>query len=153
MISKPPPKEVPAEPVLDKHSTEACANAALDPSVSEAEEAEYQGWDKYVFLIVVHRRLWFVSSLSLFRRFFLNRYIDQFQELLDAPATLGERKDLEVYAQAVQTGKRDSVDCWLEDIPKDFVTYVERSSTQYLDEGKKQAFPVTFNYERWLGSV
>jgi hypothetical protein len=53
----------------------------------------------------------------------------------------------------VQTGKRDSVDCWLEDVPKDFVTYVERSSTQYLDDGKKQAFPVTFNYERWLGSV
>lgn len=43
MISNPPPKEIPAEPVLDKHSTEACANAALDPSVSEAEEAEYQG--------------------------------------------------------------------------------------------------------------
>ena len=42
-ISKPPPKEIPAEPVLDKHSTEACANASLDPSVSEAEEAEYQG--------------------------------------------------------------------------------------------------------------
>jgi hypothetical protein len=42
-ISKPQPKEVPAEPVLDKYSTEACAKAALDPSVSEAEEAEYQG--------------------------------------------------------------------------------------------------------------
>jgi hypothetical protein len=42
--------------------------------------------------------------------------------------------------------KRDSVDCWLEDVPKDFVTYVERSSTQYLDDGKKQVFPVTFNY-------
>ena len=82
-----------------------------------------------------------------------NRYIDQFQELLDAPATLGERKDLEVYAQAVQTAKKDSIDCWLEDVPKDFVTYVERISTQYLDDGKKQAFPVTFNYERWLGSV
>ena len=68
-----------------------------------------------------------------------NRYIDQCQELPDAPATLGEGKDLEVYAQAVQTAKRDSVDYWLEDVPKDFVTYVGWSSTQ-LTKGSSRRF-------------
>lgn len=84
----------------------------------------------------------------------LHRYIDQCQELLDAPATT-ERKDLEVYAQAIQTGKGEGLNLWSEDfeVPKEFVAYVERSSTYYLESGKKEAFPVTFNYERWLTST
>ena len=35
-------------------------------------------------------------------------------------------------------------------IPKEFVAYVARRATAYLDERQKEAFPVTFNYERWL---
>jgi len=53
---------------------------------------------------------------------------------------------------AVQTAKSDGIDYWLEDVPKDYVSYVERSSTQYLSDGK-EALPVSFNYERWLGGV
>jgi phosphatidylinositol 3,5-bisphosphate 5-phosphatase len=80
----------------------------------------------------------------------LNRYIDQCQELLDAPATLGERKALEVYALAVQAARGDTHDYWPEEIPKEFFSYIERSSTQYLDGGKKEALPVSFDYDRWL---
>jgi len=104
----------------DWYSTETIAKQLLDPVVSEVERAEYQG------------------------------YIDQCQELLDAPATLGERKALEVYALAVQTAKGDTHDYWPEEIPKEFFSYVERSSTQYLDGGKKEALPVSFDYDRWL---
>jgi hypothetical protein len=115
-------------PIVDKFSTEATAVALLNPMVSEEEELEYQG------------------------------YIDQCQELLDAPATLGERKDLEVYALSVQTGKGylDSMDMdseyWMPgEPPKDLVSYVERLP-RYVNEGKEM-FPVTFNYERWLSSA
>jgi hypothetical protein len=80
----------------------------------------------------------------------LNRYIDQCQELLDAPATLGERKALEVYALAVQAARGDTHDYWPEEIPKEFFSYIERSSTQYLDGGKKEVLPVSFDYDRWL---
>ena len=78
---------------------------------------------------------------------FLDRYIDQCQELLYAPATLGERKALGVYALAVQTARGDT---HAEEIPKDFFSYIERSSTQYLDDGKREALPVSFDYGRWL---
>ena len=106
-----------------------------------------------IFLIAISPAELIVSSPPFLRASPLfNRYIDQCQELLDAPATLGERKDLEVYALAVQTAKSDAIDYWLEDVPKDYISYVERSSTQYLDDGK-QALPVSFNYERWLGGV
>ncbi|PPQ73912.1 hypothetical protein CVT26_006660 [Gymnopilus dilepis] len=118
-ISRPEVKKAPVEPVLDKHSTEAVALACLDPTVSESEVIEYQG------------------------------YIDQCQELLDAPTTYGERKDLEVYSAAVQTARGDNLEYWEDEIPKDFVAYVEKSSAGYLNGGSN-AFPVTFNYERWL---
>ena len=81
--------------------------------------------------------------------FLLCRYIDQCQELLDAPTTYGERKDLEVYSAAVQTARGDNLEYWDDEIPKDFVAYVEKSSAGYLNGGSN-AFPVTFNYERWL---
>jgi len=109
---------VPVE--LDRHSTEAVAKQLLDPTVSEAEEAEYQG------------------------------YIDQCQELLDAPTSMGERNDLEVYSMAIRTAMGET--SWSDDIPKEFVTYVERSCTLYRDGGIcGEGLPVTFNYERWLG--
>jgi len=46
----------------------------MDPSVSEEEEAEYQG------------------------------YIDQYQELLDWPSSTIERSDWEVYSNAICAG-------------------------------------------------
>jgi len=118
--SKPATQKTSVEHTLDWYSTETIAKQLLDPVVSEVEKAEYQG------------------------------YIDQCQELLDAPATLGERKALEVYALAVQTARGDTHDYWPEEIPKEFFSYIERSSTQYLDGGKKEALPVSFDYDRWL---
>lgn len=109
-------------PELDRHSTEAIAKQLLEPTVSDNEVAEYQG------------------------------YIDQCQELLDAPTTMGERKDLEVYSMAIRTATGETSD-WLEEVPKEFVTYVERGRTQYLDGGQGEGFPVSFNYERWLGGT
>ncbi|KAF8901184.1 SacI homology domain-containing protein [Gymnopilus junonius] len=113
-VPTPEAKKLPAEPTLEKHSTEAVALACLDPTVSEAEVIEYQG------------------------------YIDQCQELLDAPTTWGERKDLEVYLAAVQTARGEEMEYWPDEVPKEFVAYVEKSSTGYLDGGSS-AFPVTFN--------
>ncbi|KAJ8087063.1 phosphatidylinositol-3,5-bisphosphate 5-phosphatase [Marasmius tenuissimus] len=105
---------------FDRHSTEAVAKQLLDPSVSEEEEAEYHG------------------------------YIDQCQELLDARMTGGERKDLEMYAIAVRTAAGEVFGSEsLEEAPKDYVSYVENATPQYL-EGRKEALPVMFNYERWL---
>lgn len=108
---------------LDKNSTAAVAESALDPKVSEEEETEYQG------------------------------YIDQCQELLDAPSTYGERKDLEIYSSAVQIGKGDGLDLWPEEIPREFITYINRQSAGYADNRNKEAFPVSFNYERWLDGL
>ena len=84
----------------------------------------------------------------------LNRYIEQCQELLDAPISSLEKRNLETYAQAVHTGRGEGLDDWVEDyeVPKDLVAYVDRSSTDYLDGARKEPFPVTFNYERWLRS-
>ncbi|KAF8191450.1 polyphosphoinositide phosphatase [Mycena galopus ATCC 62051] len=122
--NKPPERVEAKKPVVesepDRHSTEAIARHLLDPTVSEEEEAEYQG------------------------------YIDQCQELLDAPSTLGERKDLELYSLAVRTGMGDVPD-WPGEIPKEFISYVEHVPSQYLD-GRKDVQP-SFNYERWLGSA
>ncbi|KAJ6606402.1 SacI homology domain-containing protein [Mycena vulgaris] len=117
---RPEAKKPVVEPELDRHSTEALARHLLEPTVSETEEAEYQG------------------------------YIDQCQELLDAPSTSGERKDLELYSLAVRTATGEVPD-WIGEVPKEFVAYVEHGSTQYLD-GRKDVQP-SFNYERWLGSA
>jgi phosphatidylinositol 3,5-bisphosphate 5-phosphatase len=81
------------------------------------------------------------------------RYIDQCQELLDAP-TIAERKDLDVYQIAVRTSTGD-LNEWHDESPDEaFSTYVERGTTRYLDgSGRKEAFPIVFNYERWLGPL
>ncbi|KIK53298.1 hypothetical protein GYMLUDRAFT_49476 [Collybiopsis luxurians FD-317 M1] len=109
------------EPELDRHSTGTVAKQLLDPVVSEEEEAEYQG------------------------------YIDQCQELLDARLDSGERKDLEMYAMAVHTANGEISD-WADEEPREFMAYVERGSIQYIDGsgGRREAFPVSDNYERWL---
>jgi len=120
LTSKPETQKTSVDHTQDWYSTEAIAKQLLDPVVSEVEEAEYQG------------------------------YIDQCQELLYAPATLGERKALEVYALAVQTARGDTHDYRSEEISKEFFSYIERSSTQYLDCGKKEALLVSFDYDRWL---
>ncbi|KAJ7349074.1 polyphosphoinositide phosphatase [Mycena albidolilacea] len=119
-----PPERVEAkkpvvEPELDRHTTEGIARHLLDPTVSEEEEAEYQG------------------------------YIDQCQELLDAPSTSGERKDLELYSLAVRTATGEVSD-WPNEIPKEFIAYVEHVPSQYLD-GRKDVQP-SFNYERWCAA-
>jgi hypothetical protein len=66
---------------------------------------------------------------------------------------MGERKDLEVYSMAVRTATGEMSD-WQEQVPKEFIAYVERGTSQYLDGvGRKDALPVAFNYERWLGEA
>ncbi|KAF8950040.1 SacI homology domain-containing protein [Flammula alnicola] len=118
---KPEAQKPASELPLDRQHSDVVAIAMLNPKVSEKEELEYQG------------------------------YIDQCQVLLDAPTTLGERKNLEVYALAVQTAKGEGLDHWREEVPKEFPPYVERSSTRYLDDVKNEAFPVSFRYDIWLG--
>ncbi|KAJ7722285.1 SacI homology domain-containing protein [Mycena maculata] len=113
-------KKPDVKPEPDRNSTEALARHLLEPTVSETEEAEYQG------------------------------YIDQCEELLDAPSTSSERKDLELYTLAVRTATGEVPD-WTGDVPKEFIAYVEHASLQYLD-GRKDVQP-SFNYERWLGSA
>ncbi|KAJ2920989.1 hypothetical protein H1R20_g16104, partial [Candolleomyces eurysporus] len=117
--SRPDPKK-PQVSAVDERSTQYLATRLLSPSVSEMEEAEYQG------------------------------YIDQCQEMLDAPLTIGERKDLEIYAMAVEGGLGIAPD-WPDKVPIEFVTYVDRGLTVHLDN--KDPIPVTFNYEKWLGGV
>ena len=108
----------------------------LDPQVSEGEEAGYVGW---------------VSFFSEVLTTFLNtvvRYIEQCQELSDAPVTSLEKRNLEVYEQAIQIGKGGALtDDWTTafEIVKDYISYVERSTTDYLDGAWKEAFPVTYN--------
>lgn len=34
--------------------------------------------------------------------------------------------------------------------PKEYIAYVERNSTRYAGGKGREAFPVTFNYGRWL---
>jgi hypothetical protein len=36
---------------------------------------------------------------------------------------------------------------------KDYVVHVERGTPEYLDGAKKEAFPTTYNYERWLTNM
>ncbi|KAF8626659.1 hypothetical protein AX15_004750 [Amanita polypyramis BW_CC] len=118
------------EPEPDRHSTEAMAKQSLDPVVPETEEAEYQG------------------------------YIDQCHELLNAslrePPLPG---DLEMYTSAVRMAEGDLPGYWdsQDATPsKEFMTYVERGTSAYLDGTgtvRKDPLPVTWNYERWLSTV
>jgi len=120
-VSRVEVKKAHPEPELEPNSTEAIAKQLLNPSVTEEEEAEYQG------------------------------YIDQCQELLDAPKTIAERKDFEVYQLAVRTGSGEVLDGREEIIDDALIAYVERGSTQYLDGvGRKDALPISFNYDRWV---
>ena len=113
----------PVGPALDVFSTEFIAALLLDPAVPESEEMEYQG------------------------------YIDQCQALLDGPLSMGERKDIEIYANAVDTGLGYSSD-WPDEVPRELVMSVDRASSAYLDSaGGRNPFPVTFNYEKWLGGM
>jgi hypothetical protein len=68
----------------DLHSTELIVRQLLNPTVSENEVAEYHG-------LVIH------VTIPPFQLIFSHRYIDQCQDLQDAPINGRECKDLEVY--------------------------------------------------------
>jgi phosphatidylinositol 3,5-bisphosphate 5-phosphatase len=123
----------------DPHSTELIARQLLNPTVSENEVAEYHG-------LVIH------VTVPPFQLIFSHRYIDQCQDLLDAPINGGERKDLEVYQRAVWTATGELPE-WPNEAPDDaFHISVEREATNYLDQvGRKEALAVHLSYERWLG--
>jgi hypothetical protein len=79
------------------------------------------------------------------------RYIDQCQELIEAAV---DRKDRIVYQTAARTAIGEGTD-WQNDVADEvFVNYVERGTAKYLDgAGGKDALPVAFNYERWVGGL
>jgi hypothetical protein len=134
-------KEAYVEQEHDPHSTETIARQLLDPSISEDEEREYHG----CVLVFVFCTLAKSGDIC-------PRYIDQCQDLMDAPINGGERRGLEIYQQAVWTSAGELGDSAPDEA---FFTYVERGTTHYLDgvrvkEGK-EGLPVHFNYERWLG--
>jgi hypothetical protein len=80
------------------------------------------------------------------------RYIDQCQELLDAPRR-AERKDLDIYQGAVRTATGETAD-WPDEYPDEvFMIYVEQGTSRYLDGAEhREVLPITFNYERWVAS-
>ena len=131
--------------VID-NSTEAVALKVLDPTVSEKEQREYQGSANSRCI---------TSVLTLFPR-----YVDQYQELLEAPdidydaRRIGGHRDLEVYSNAVRiafgagpgptiessvaslnAGTIASLGDSIEHvpIPKEYIAYVEFPSRQYVD--------------------
>lgn len=75
--------------------------------------------------------------------------------MLDARFDSGERKDLELYTTAVRTASGDNDFDWVDEEPREFITYVEHGSIQYLEGsgGRREALPVTYNYERWLSGA
>jgi len=78
-------------------------------------------------------------------------YVDQCQELIEAAV---DRKDRIVYQAAARTATGETPD-WQDDTAGEaFINYVERGTTQYLDgAGRKDPFPVAFNYERWISGL
>jgi hypothetical protein len=78
-------------------------------------------------------------------------YVDQCQELIEAAV---DRKDRTVYQTVARTATGETAD-WQDDVADEvFLNYVERGTTQYLDgAGRKDALPVAFNYERWIGGL
>jgi len=78
----------------DKNPTELLALQLLEPSVSEDEQDEYQG------------------------------YIDQCQEFLNASAMRSERKDLGVYQAAIDTSTGIGLDWCKEETVENYVAYV-----------------------------
>jgi hypothetical protein len=63
---------------------------------------------------------------------------------------MGERKDLEVYSMAVRLAMGEMPD-WLEEVPKDFINYIERGRITHLEGiNRKDGSSVAFNYDRWL---
>jgi hypothetical protein len=66
---------------------------------------------------------------------------------------MGERKDLEVYSMAVRLTSGEIPD-WLEEVPKDFVNYIERGRIPHIEGiSRKDGLSVAFNYDRWLGNT
>jgi len=78
-------------------------------------------------------------------------YIDQCQELIEAAV---DRKDRMVYQAAARTATGETA-AWQDEIVDEvFLNYVERGTAQYLDgAGRKDALPVAFNYDRWIGGL
>jgi phosphatidylinositol 3,5-bisphosphate 5-phosphatase len=79
------------------------------------------------------------------------RYVDQCQELIEAAV---DRKDRIVYQTAARMATGETIN-WQDDVADEaFLNYVERGTTQHLDNaGRKDALPVAFNYERWIGGL
>ncbi|TDL16362.1 hypothetical protein BD410DRAFT_816753 [Rickenella mellea] len=108
---------------IDYNSSNYIAKQLMNPTVPEKEEAEYQG------------------------------YIDQFQSLQDSPSSIADRKDIEVYQNAVRTGIGDRPH-WQDEVimPDDtFIAYVEKASPNYYDNAARRDAALGTYYEKWVG--
>jgi phosphatidylinositol 3,5-bisphosphate 5-phosphatase len=135
-LTKPETKKADVDPEIDPQSTETIARQLLDPFVSDEEEAEYQG---LVYRIGA-------STLILIR----SSYIDQCQDLLDAPS-VAERKDLDLYQAIVRIAGGEMADSEDDIAESTFTAFIEKGNTQYL--GRRDTLPTQFNYERWVGGA
>ncbi|KAJ7595479.1 polyphosphoinositide phosphatase [Mycena floridula] len=118
---------------LDKSSSEAMALQLLDPSVSETEEAEYQG------------------------------YIDQCEDLLDGGLGERKDFELYTMAVRTASGLPNfpsrgvdgSISTLDQEIPREYVAYVDSVKLQSLEATGRKDSTAGLNaaYERWLGST
>lgn len=128
--------EVPEPKPINPDSSEAIVARLLSPTVSEAEESEYQ-WSVLSVLKQIFVRLlnWYGSL----------RYIEQYQTLVTNPNSGVQRMDLEKYSNVVRiaAGAIDG----LEDTSPDHmdVEYVE--GTGGPSEGSLAPY-----YEKWISS-
>ncbi|KAK7470217.1 phosphatidylinositol-3,5-bisphosphate 5-phosphatase [Stygiomarasmius scandens] len=139
---------------ISSHPSSAIKQANKKPTPgTEARQApaEPESLDRYSTEAVAKQLLDPVVSEK--EELEYQEYIDQCQALLNAPFDSGERKALEIYTMAIQTAAGETSD-WVEEAPKEFITYVEHGSVQYVEGGGRRGepFPVTYPYERWLSA-
>ncbi|KAJ3557105.1 hypothetical protein NM688_g1653 [Phlebia brevispora] len=107
----------------DKTSTEYIATALLNPVVPPEEKQEYK------------------------------EYIDQCREMLDTLPEYAERKDQQVYENAVALATLGDDNTWVppEKDVDTFYTFVEKGTPLVAESaGNKEVLSITFNYEKWI---
>lgn len=111
----------------DKTSTQYIATALLDPAVPPEEEQEYTD------------------------------YVEHCQELVMARPDYTERKDMNIYENAVMIaslGDEEDVILVQERDFEIFELYIDRGSPAVAEGfGEKELLPVSFYYDKWINGV
>ncbi|KAI0691187.1 polyphosphoinositide phosphatase [Cytidiella melzeri] len=111
----------------DKNSTEYIATASLDPVVPPEEEQEYTD------------------------------YVEHCQEIVMAQPDYTERKDMNIYENAVMISSLGDEEDVIVVIDRDldvYEMYVDRGSPAVAEGfGDREFLPVSFHYEKWLNGV